>query len=150
MIATIISVVITIAIVWGGWFIDQKTLGCKTRIRAVLGLVPLGIGSWVCSLISFAFLLRAPGAYGPVQYWVGSDSAASDFMLYMRAIAFFAILLGLLFAALSLLATASSLAYLAYRQEGYRLRLIVVPSAGLAAYGLSWLMFFKLHFYPTA
>lgn len=146
MIATVISIIITIALVWGGWFIDQKTLGCKTRIRAVLGLVPLGIGSWVCSLIFFSFLLKAPGAYGPVQYWVGSDTAASDFMLYMRVIAFFAILLGLFFAALSLLATAASLAY---RQEGYRLRLIVVPSAGLAAYGLSWLMFFKLHFYPT-
>jgi hypothetical protein len=145
MIATVISITITIAIVWGGWFIDQKTLGCKTRIRAVLGLIPLGIGSWVCSLIVFSFLLKAPGAYGPVQYWLGSDTAASDFMLYMRVIAFFAILLGLFFAALSLLATAASLAY---RQEGYRLRLIVVPSAGLTAYGLSWLMFFKLHFYP--
>jgi hypothetical protein len=135
MIAIVISITITIAIVWGGWFIDQKTLGCKTRIRAVLGLVPLGIGSWVCSLIVFSFLLKAPGAYGPVQYWLGSDTAASDFMLYMRVIAFFAILLGLFFSALSLLATAASLAY---RQEGYRLRLIVVPLAGLTAYGLSW------------
>ena len=146
MIATLISIIITIALMWGGWFVDQKTLNCKTRVRAVLGLVPLGIGSWVCSLIFFSSLLKAPGAYGPVQYWVGTDKVASDFMFYVRVIAFLAILLGLFFAALSLLATVASLAY---EQEGYRLRLVVVPSVGLVAYGLSWLMFFKLHFYPT-
>ncbi len=146
MIATVLSIIVTIALVWLGWFIDQKTLECKTRIRAVLGLIPLGIGSWVCSLIFLAFLFKAQGAYGPVQYWVGNDTAASDFMFYMRVIAALAIISGLFFSVLSLLATVVSLAY---KQEGYKLRLTVVPLAGLSTYGLSCFMFYALKFYPT-
>lgn len=147
MIAIVLATIITIALVWGGWFIDQKKLECKTRIRAVLGLIPLGIGVWICSLIFFAFLFKAPGAYGPVQYWVGSDTTASDFMLFARVFAFLAILFGLFFAALSVLATVASLVF---SQKRYELRVIVIPSAGLAAYGLSWLIFFGFKFYPTA
>ncbi len=97
MIAVALSTTLTFAIVVCGWFLDQKALGCKTPTRAILGLIPLAIGAWICLTIIFAFTFKVPGAYGPVQYWVG-DTQAHRFIRGPRTVALFAIWSGLIFA----------------------------------------------------
>ena len=109
MSTTIVSTSLTTVIIIGGWVLDQNALGCKTPIRAVLGLITLAIGSWICLTIVFAFAFKVPGAYGPVQYWVG-DPEAHRFISGPRTVALFAIWGGLLFSGLLGLATAVSMA----------------------------------------
>ncbi|MDG2992188.1 hypothetical protein L3556_14810 [Candidatus Synechococcus calcipolaris G9] len=146
MVVTIFSTVLTALIVFSGWFLDQNALGCKSRVRAIFGLVPLAIGSWICLTIVFAFAFKVPGAYGPVQYWVG-DMEAYRFISGPRTIAAFAILGGIFFAIISVLVTAI---YVALNPSGSRLKGIITPSVALAIYGLAWWMFINCGFYPSA
>ena len=75
MSAVITSTILTILILVAAWFIDQKSLGCQSPVRMVFALITLAIGSWICLTILFACLFQVPGAYGPVQYWVGDMEA---------------------------------------------------------------------------
>ena len=146
MIAVALSTTLTIAIVVCAWFLDQRALGCNTPVRAILGLIPLAIGAWICLTIIFALAFKVPGAYGPVQYWVG-DMQAHRFMRGPRTVALFAIWGGLIFAGLSVLATIVSLALKPHEGQFKR---VTVPTAALAIYGLSWVLFIHYGFYPSA
>ena len=146
MSAVIASTILTILILVAGWFLDQKSLGCQSPVRMGLALIMLAIGSWICLTIFFACLFQVPGAYGPVQYWVG-DMAAHRFISGPRTFALFAIWGGLLVAGLSALATIVSLVS---GPAELRLKRIALPLVGLAVYGLSWLMFVGCSFYPSA
>jgi len=143
---TFISTILTAMIVIGGWVFDQNTLGCRTPIRAILSLITLAIGSWIVLTIGFAFAFKVPGAYGPVQYWVG-DPEAHRFISGPRTTALFAILGGLLFSSLSILTTLLSLAF---GPKGTRFQRTVLPTAALATYGLAWWLFIRCGFYPSA
>jgi hypothetical protein len=137
---------LTAVVVVGAWVLDQNALGCKTPIRFILALITLAIGAWICLTIVFAFAFKVPGAYGPVQYWVG-DSEAHRFIRGPRTVALFTIWAGLLFSSLSVIATLVSLAI---GPKGTRLRIIVLPSIALASYGLAWWLFIRCSFYPSA
>jgi hypothetical protein len=146
MSATFVSTILTAMFVIGGWFLDQNILGCRSPVRAILGLITLTIGSWICLTIVFAFAFKVPGAYGPVQYWVG-DSEAHRFISGPRTIALFAILGGLIFSSLSILATLLSLAF---GPKEIRFKRTILPTAALAIYGLAWWLFIRCGFYPSA
>ncbi len=111
-----------------------------------LALITLAIGSWICLTILFACLFKVPGAYGPVQYWVG-DMAAHRFISGPRTFALFAILGGQFVAGMSVLATIISVMS---GPKELRLKRIALPLVGLAVYGMSWLMFVECSFYPSA
>ena len=143
---TLVSTILTTVIIIGGWGLDQNVLGCKTPIRAILGLITLTIGSWICLTIVFAFAFKVPGAYGPVQYWVGSPEAYR-FISGPRTVALFAIWGGLLLSGLLVFATAVSIVL---GPKAKRLKRVVLPSVALASYGLAWWLFINCGFYPSA
>ncbi|MEM9448400.1 MAG: hypothetical protein AAGA75_07685 [Cyanobacteria bacterium P01_E01_bin.6] len=143
---TTISTSLTAVITIGGWVLDLNVLGCKTPLRAILGLITLAIGSWIWLTIVLAFALKIPGAYGPVQYWVG-DPEAYRFISGPRIVALFAILGGLLSSALLGLATAASVVR---GPKGTRFKRIILPTFALANYGLAWWLFINCGFYPSA
>lgn len=142
-----LSTALTIVIVISAWFLDQKVLGCKSPIRAVLGLITLAIGTWIGTTIAFALAFEVPGAYGPVQFWVG-DTEAHRFIQGPRTTAFFAIWGGLLSSGLSVLAAGLSLVL--GPKEETRLARLALPAFALAIYALSWWMFIHYRFYPSA
>ncbi len=146
MSAVIASTILTILMLVAGWFIDQKSLGCQGPVRMGLALITLAIGAWICLTILFACLFQVPGAYGPVQYWVG-DMEAHRFISGPRTFALFAILGGQFVAGLSVLITTVSVVS---GPKELRLKRIVLPLVGLAVYGLSWWMFIECSFYPSA
>ena len=146
MTAVIASTLLTICILVAGWFIDQKTLGCQGPVRMGLALITLAIGAWICLTILFACLFQIPGAYGPVQYWVG-DMEAHRFISGPRTFALFAIWGGLLVAGLSAIVTIISVVS---GPGELRVKRMMLPLAGLAIYGLSWWMFIACSFYPSA
>ena len=146
MLAADLSTALTVIIRVGGWWLDQKMLCCRTPVRATLGLVPLAIGSWISLTILFALAFKVPGAYGPVQYWVGS-AEAHRFIAGPRTVALFAIWGGILFTSLSAMATAISLTR---SPTGTRLKRMVLPAVALASYGLAWWLFIRCGFYPSA
>lgn len=146
MSTTLVSTLLTAFIIIGAWVIDQNALACKTPIRAILGLITLTIGSWICLTIVFALAFKVPGAYGPVQYWAG-DPEAYRFISGPRTIALFAIWGGLLFSGLLCLATAVSMAL---GPQGTRLKKIILPAFALASYALAWWLFINCGFYPSA
>lgn len=144
---TLLSTALTIVISIGAWFFDQKILGCKAPIRATLGLITLAIGTWIGSTIALAHAFEVPGAYGPVQFWVG-DTEAHRFIQGPRTTAAFAIWGGLLASSLSVLATGLSLVL--GPKEERRLARVALPAFALAIYGLSWWMFIHYSFFPSA
>jgi hypothetical protein len=146
MSAVIASTILTILILVAAWFIDQKSLGCQSPVRMIFALITLAIGTWICLTILFACLFQVPGAYGPVQYWVG-DMEAHRFISGPRTFALFAILGGQFVAGLSALVTIVSVVS---GPRELRVKRMIVPLAGLAIYGLSWWMFIVCSFYPSA
>ena len=146
MSAVIASTILTILILIAGWFIDQRSLRCQSPFRMGLALITLAIGSWICLTIVFACLFQVPGAYGPVQYWVG-DMAAHRFISGPRTFALFAIWGGLVIACLSVLVTLVSVVS---GPRELRWKRVVLPLVGLAVYGVSWVMFVECSFYPSA
>ena len=140
--ASIITLVTLAAAVW----VDQRRLRCGSRFRLVLALIMLAIGSWTGWTIFFALEMQVPGAYGPVQYWVG-DAAAHRFIQGPRTIAMFAMWGGWLISILSVVVTVVSAARA--RSTDRMLRLLV-PVASWVAFGLAWWAFVHYRFFPSA
>jgi hypothetical protein len=128
------------------WRLDQRLLGCGTRWRAVVSIILLGIAVWVATLIHSALLLKVPGAYGPVQYWVGSN-AAHDFISGPRVWALFSMLGGMWIAGLTAIAAVVSIFLKSERPRWTRL---IVPSMALVVFALAYYWFIRCGFYPSA
>lgn len=144
--AVLIATITALLTVYGAWKLDQEVLKSRTVFRAIASVVLLGTSVWVVVLIKVSLLLKIPGAYGPVQYWVG-DQAAHDFMSGPRVWAFFAILGGMWIAGL---VTLSTLISLPLKSKGTRWFRIVVPSMSIAIFALACYWLITCGFYPSA
>lgn len=137
---------ITAVVVLAAWYLDQGVLRCGTPFRAAFALMTLAIGTWVGSLVLLANALEVPGAYGPVQYWVG-DARAERFMTGPRDASFFLMYSGIPLAACNIVATLVSM----FRPPPEaRVRRLAVPVLGLASFAAAWYLYVAFHFYPDA
>jgi hypothetical protein len=141
--AVIIALVAASCAVCGGWYVEQRVLGCPKSVRRFLTLTLLGISVWLITLIQSAFWLEVAGAYGPVQYW-GDDGRA---FMAVRAVAMLVTLAGLLLAVAVLGLTFNAVVV---DSSPSALRQVVVPPFALAAYVLAHWMFFAYGFFPSA
>ncbi len=128
------------------WRLDQQRLNCGTKFRAIASLVLLCIAVWVAALIHSSLLLKVPGAYGPVQYWVGSE-AAHDFMSGPRVWALFSMIGGMWVAGFTAIAAVVSLFL---KSEESRWTRLIVPSISIIAYIITYYWFIRCGFYPSA
>lgn len=129
-----------------GWKLDQQVLNCGTRFRAVSSLLLLCIAVWVAVLIHSSLLLKVPGAYGPVQYWVGSE-AAHDFMSGPRVWALFSMLGGIWIAGFTVI---NAIISLFLRPEQSRWNRLIVPSISVIVFIIAYYWFIRCGFYPSA
>lgn len=141
--ALIIALVAASCAACGGWYIEQRVLGCPNSARRFLTLMLLGISVWLITLIHSAFWLEVPGAYGPVQYWDDDEEA----FMAVRAVAMLVTLIGLLLAVavlgLTLNAFVVGSSWSALVQG-------IVPALALAAYALAYRIFVTYGFFPSA
>ena len=128
------------------WWVDQQILACSTKFRTVLSIILLGIGVWVSVLIHSSLLLKVPGAYGPVQYWVGSEKA-HDFMSGPRVWALFSMVGGMWIAGFTAIATVISMLL---KSNNSRWARLIIPSISLIIFVLAYFWFIRCGFYPSA
>jgi hypothetical protein len=128
------------------WWFDQHVLNCGTKFRAVVSLILLCIAVWVAVLIHSSLLLKVPGAYGPVQYWVGSE-AAHDFMSGPRVWTLFLMLGGMWLAGFTAIIAIVSLFIGSDRSRWNRL---IVPSVSVIVFIIAYYWFVRCSFYPSA
>ncbi len=128
------------------WRFDQRTLNCGTPWRAAVSVALLVVAVWIVVLIQSAILLKLPGAYGPVQFWI-NDPAAASFMMGPRVWALFSIVGGLVLSVITFVAAISALFFNTKNSRWYRL---ATPSIALAIYALACYWFIHYNFYPSA
>ena len=146
MIAVILSILISAATVFIAWKLDQRKFRCETPLRAFASLILLALSTWVTAIIFLSLLLKVPGAYGPVQFWVGSEEA-HYFIMGSRVIALFSVFGGVVVAAVTALAAIVSL-FIAPTE--HRLRRLVLPGVALSIYAGAFFSFLYFEFYPRA
>ena len=146
MIAFIVSILITAATVVAAWKLDQGKFQCQTPLRAFVSVVLLALGTWVTAIIFLSLQLKVPGAYGPVQFWAGSEEA-HYFILGARVLALFCMLAGVGIAAVTVIATLVSLFIEPFERRFHRLAL---PAVAFSVFGMAVFSFGYYGFYPRA
>ncbi len=146
MIAFLIAAATATGVAWCGWRTDLNlTCGPMTGRRA-LAVALLGASAWLITLILAAQWMQAPGAYGPVQYWVGAE-AHVGLIYQLRVLAMFVVLVCMAIAAAVGVATIVSL----FRPGStLRRQLCVIPALALGSFAVAYHLFFSREFFPSA
>jgi hypothetical protein len=146
MVAFLIAAVTATVVMWCGWRSDFNLTGGPTTGRRALAGALLGASAWLITLILAASWLQVPGAYGPVQYWVGAEEHIG-FLYQMRVLAMFLVLGGMLVAAAVAIAT---IAAVWRRGSTPRWQLCVIPVLALGSFAVAYHLFFSREFFPSA
>ena len=147
MLALIIASILALVTGVGSFLIDQRSLRCGTIWRAWPSTILVVVAVWVAVLILASMLLKTPGAYGPVQFWINSP-AADWFMMGPRVWTMFITIAGALFLVpLTILTFIVSLFFYSKHNRWYR---IVVPLAAITMFAFSYFLYSHYEFYPSA
>jgi hypothetical protein len=146
MVAFLIAVATAICVAWCGWRTDLNLTGGPTTGRRALAIALLGASAWLITLILAAIWLRVPGAYGPVQYWVGAEGHVG-FLYQLRVLAMFLVLGCMLVAAAVGVAT---IAALCRPGSTPRWQLCVIPALAIGSFAVAYHLFFSQEFFPSA
>ena len=146
MISVVIAIVLALGVSAVAVYSDQRLLRCGTPLRLVCAVALLAIAAWTISIILAADLLHIPGAYGPVQFWVGSSEAYS-FMNVRVLTLFLLVPAGFPLFVLTVIAMIASLFFKSNTSRRYRL---LIPGIALCAFGIAWYMFVEYYFFPSA
>src|SRR5262245_45659123 len=130
--------------------VEVQLLGRYLTVRALASIALLSLAVWLLALMKLALWMRVPGAYGPVQYSVGSKDA--DSFMGIRTLALFAVVFVMMpLAGVNLV----SIVYAAIRglvrrsaSEGWRR--VVTPAIGLAIFVPTYHYWWKIGFFPSA
>ena len=145
MLPVVIALVISLGVAAAAIYADQRVLRCSTRMRLFFGIPLLAIAAWTVSIILVANWLKTPGAYGPVQFWVGSREASA--FMSVRTLTLFLTLVGYGLALLTVISTIATMFTKGDAPRGYRL---LIPGLGLGLFVLALFMFTEYYFFPSA
>ena len=128
------------------WRIDQSKYSCATKFRLVPTVALVLLSVWLISLIILSRILEVPGAFGPVQFWVGNERAYS-FIEGPRIWALFVAIGGLGVVAATVISTTISIFVKSLSNRWYRL---VTPAVAISLYGVAYYLMVYYNFYPSA
>ena len=146
VIAAVLAIVVSAIVVSTATVFDQRVLRCGTPIRLVVAALLLMASAWLVSVIKLALWFEVPGAYGPVQFWVGAPEAGA--FQQVRVFALFLLILGAQpLAALTLVATLVSLFLKSPTPRWHR---CIVPFISIVTFAVGYYLFNACGFFPSA
>ena len=145
MAAVLVALVLSLAMSGAAIYSDQRLLRCGTLLRLLFATPLLAIATWTVTVIVVANWLETPGAYGPVQFWVGSPEASA--FRSVRTLTLFLLIAGYPLTVLTVISMIAALFFKSHTARGYRL---LIPGIALVAFGVGLYLCGEYHFYPTA